>query len=147
MTGPRDVEFRVLGPLEVCVGGQRVELAGPKQRALLALLLANRGEVVPTHHLLAEIWGGETPATEQKALQVGGPRLRRTLDGVEVETRPTGYLLRVPPGSLDLDTFRTLVTEARDAAGRGRPDAAADRLRRGLELWRGPASPAPSPPS
>jgi DNA-binding SARP family transcriptional activator len=139
VTGPRDVEFRVLGPLEVCVGGQRVELAGPKQRALLGLLLAHRGEVVPTHRLLAEVWGGEAPATGQKALHVQVSRLRRALDGVVLETRPTGYVLRVPPGSLDLDTFHTLVTEARAAAGRGRPAAAADGLRRALELWRGPA--------
>ena len=139
MTGPRDVEFRVLGPLEVCVGGQRVELAGPKQRALLGLLLAHRGEVVPIHHLVAEVWGRETPAPGQKALQVQVSRLRRLLDGVGLETRPTGYVLRVPPGTVDLDTFHTLVTEARDAAGRGRPDAAADGLRRALELWRGPA--------
>jgi DNA-binding SARP family transcriptional activator/streptogramin lyase len=139
VTGPRDVEFRVLGPLEVCVGGQRVELAGPKQRALLGLLIAHRGEVVPTHHLLAEVWGGQTPGTGQKALQVQVSRLRGALDGVVLETRPTGYLLRVPPGALDLDTFHTLVTQARDALGRGRPGAAADGLRRALALWRGPA--------
>ncbi len=139
MTGPRDVEFRVLGPLEVCVGGQRVELAGPKQRALLGVLLANRGEVVPTNHLVAEVWDGDPPATGQKALQVQVSRLRRILDGAEVETRPTGYLLRVPTGSLDLDTFHALVTEARDAASSGRPDTAAEGLRRALGLWRGPA--------
>jgi DNA-binding SARP family transcriptional activator len=139
VAGPRDVEFRVLGPLEVCVGGQRIELTGAKQRALLGLLLAHRGEVVPTHHLLSELWGRETPAPGQKALQVQVSRLRRALDGVVLETRSTGYVLRAPPGSLDLDTFHTLVTEARSAAGHGRPDAAADALRRGLELWRGPA--------
>lgn len=139
MAGPRDVEFRVLGPLEVCVGGQRVELTGPKQRALLGLLLAHRGEVVSTHRLLAEVWDGEAPATGQKALHVQVSRLRRALDGVVLETRPTGYVLRVPSGSLDLDTFHALVTQARDAAAHGRPAAAADGLRRGLDLWRGPA--------
>src|SRR5688572_25041506 len=39
------VEFRMLGPLEVVEGDRRRPLGGPKQRAVLAILLLHRGEV------------------------------------------------------------------------------------------------------
>ncbi len=44
------LEFQILGPLVVRVDGAAVSVGGPKQRALLALLLlsANRGGVTRT---------------------------------------------------------------------------------------------------
>ena len=42
------------------------------------------------------------------------------------------------PGELDLQRFETLVEEAQLATAGGDPAAAADALRRGLALWRGP---------
>ena len=53
----------------------------------------------------------------------------------ESRAGPAGYLLRVEPGELDLDRFRTLVAEA---SGADAP-AAAELLRQALALWRGPA--------
>ena len=41
------LEFRILGPLEVLVDGTPARLGGPRQRALLALLLVHANEVVP----------------------------------------------------------------------------------------------------
>src|SRR5439155_16392004 len=46
------VEFSVLGPLEVRIDGRALPLGGPKQRALLALLLLNGNEVVSRDRLL-----------------------------------------------------------------------------------------------
>ncbi len=43
----RGVEFELLGPLRVVEGGRDVTPARPKQRALLAMLLLHREEVVP----------------------------------------------------------------------------------------------------
>ena len=43
----RQLEFRLLGPLEVFDGGSPLPLGPPKQRALLALLLLHAGAVVP----------------------------------------------------------------------------------------------------
>ena len=37
------MEFRILGPLEAWDGGKEIAVGGPKQRALLALLLLRRG--------------------------------------------------------------------------------------------------------
>ena len=43
--------FRILGPLEVQDEGRLVPLGGTKQRAVLAILLLNRGEVVSVDRL------------------------------------------------------------------------------------------------
>jgi DNA-binding SARP family transcriptional activator len=56
------MEFRILGPLEVRNAGSPVRLGGPKQRALLALLLIRGGEVVTTDRLVDELWPERPPA-------------------------------------------------------------------------------------
>ena len=40
------VEFRIIGPLEAVVAGRAVPLGGAQQRALLAVLIVRRGQVV-----------------------------------------------------------------------------------------------------
>ena len=40
------LDYRILGPLEVVDGDRRLPLGGPKQRALLAVLLLHANEVV-----------------------------------------------------------------------------------------------------
>ena len=40
------LQFRVLGPLEVCRDGQPLALGGERQRALLALLLIHANELL-----------------------------------------------------------------------------------------------------
>jgi DNA-binding SARP family transcriptional activator len=49
------VEFRLLGPLEVCRDGEQLVLGGPMQRAVLAILLLHANEVVPRGRLLADV--------------------------------------------------------------------------------------------
>jgi DNA-binding SARP family transcriptional activator len=44
MATPR-IEFRILGPLTVLVDGSPIAIGGPKQRALLALLLISANRV------------------------------------------------------------------------------------------------------
>src|SRR5262245_12730654 len=50
------LEFRILGPLAVRVDGTSVPIGGPKQRALLALLLLNANRVVPRERLIVELF-------------------------------------------------------------------------------------------
>ncbi len=52
------MEFRVLGPLEVWNEGGEVSLAGPKPRALLAVLLLHANEVVPADRLMTTLGRG-----------------------------------------------------------------------------------------
>ena len=130
------MEFRILGPLEVRAGERVVPVGGLRRRAVLGLLLLEANRVVPVDRLVDGVWGDDPPASAQASLQNHLVRLRREL-GDRLVTRPPGYLLRVTPGELDLDTFRHLVGEADGAE----PAAAADRLREALALWRGPGSP------
>ena len=58
--------FGILGPLEVVDQERRVVLGGPKQRALLAILLLRRGEAVSSDRLIDQLWGERPPATAAK---------------------------------------------------------------------------------
>jgi DNA-binding SARP family transcriptional activator/ABC-type branched-subunit amino acid transport system substrate-binding protein len=141
------MQFRILGPLDVAENGHRIDLGGPRQRALFALLLLNANEVVTRNRLIDELWGEEPPASAVKALQANISRLRGSLNGGDgasgsgasrLETHGKGYLLRVEPGELDADRFRTLLEEAKRDLARGEPGPASETLREGLGLWRGP---------
>lgn len=129
------VEFRLLGPLEVTRGRAAVPLAGARQRTLLAFLLLHANELVSRERLVDCLWGERPPETAANALQVAVHGLRRLLGAERVETRGSGYLLRVEPSELDLGRFRELVARARSATG---PAAAAESLGEALALWRGP---------
>ena len=73
------VEFRILGPLEIVEHGRPVLLGAPKVRALLAVLLLHRGEVVSTDRLINALWGERAPATGAKTVQVYVSNLRKAL--------------------------------------------------------------------
>ena len=80
------VEFRVLGPFEVRVEGRALELKRRKQRALLALLMLNAGEVVSTDRLIEELWAGKPPKAAVGSVQNLVSDLRKAL-GRECEAR------------------------------------------------------------
>jgi predicted ATPase/DNA-binding SARP family transcriptional activator len=138
--------FGVLGPLELQVAGQSVPVGGPKQRALLALLLLRHNEVFPRDELVEELWAGKPPSTAVNALQGYVSDLRQAFAAVDAAgfgperlvTRAPGYLLRVDRGELDLDVFEQLSSEAKRALRDRRPAAAASKLRDALDVWRGP---------
>ncbi len=117
------MDFRVLGPLEVVVGGDSLELGGLKQRALLTLLVLEANRTVSRERLIDALWEDEPTATAAKALQVYVSQLRKTLGRDRVVTKPEGYLLRADPDEVDVARFERLV-------GDRRPHDA-------LALWRG----------
>jgi DNA-binding SARP family transcriptional activator len=127
-------EFRILGPLEVSDKGGVVPLGGPKQRAVLALLLLHAGEVVSTDRLIDALWGERPPRTAATSLQNFVSQLRKLFGADIVVTRAPGYGLRLEPNQLDVEIFEGLVRDARraDAGERAR------MLRDALSLWRGP---------
>src|SRR5256714_3917369 len=108
-------EFRILGPLEVADGEEVLPLTGQKQRALLALLLLDAGRVVSTDRLVNALWGEDPPRTASTSLQNFVSQLRKLLGSEALETKAPGYRLRVGPGELDLERFRSLVETARAA--------------------------------
>jgi ABC-type transport system substrate-binding protein/DNA-binding SARP family transcriptional activator len=133
MTEP--IEFRILGPFEAARDGLLLDLPAGKPRALLAVLLLHRGEVVSVDMLVDELWGESPPQTAAKNVQGYVARLRRTLGDGVLSTRTPGYALHLDDGRLDSARFQTLVEQARHE----RPAAASDRLREALGLWRGSA--------
>ena len=131
-------EFRLLGPLEAVVDGTSVPLGAAKQRALLAVLLLHRNQVVSSERLIDDLWEDDPPAQANKTLQVYVSQLRKTLGAERLVTRPPGYELRVEPGELDLERFENLTAEAREKLTAGDPRSAREDLHAALELWRGP---------
>jgi len=117
------MEFRILGPLEALENGKTVELGGAKQRALLAILLLHRNEVVSTDSLIDALWEEDAPETGRKALQVYVSQLRKALGRERLQTTAPGYLLRVAEDELDLERFERL--------------ADAGATEEALALWRG----------
>ena len=132
------MEFRVLGPLEVIEAGRAVELGGPKQRALLALLLLSANRVVPSERLIDDLWDDDPPSTAGAGLHVYVSRLRKSIGPGRVGTEGGGYVLRLGPGELDLERFETIARAGREALASAEPERAARTLRAALDLWRGP---------
>ena len=95
-------EFRILGPLVVRVDGTPVAIGGPKQRALLALLLLSANRVVSIERLADDLYAGAPPVTAVTQVQRLVSELRKLLGADAIETRSPGYVLRVAPGCLDL---------------------------------------------
>ena len=137
-------EFGILGPLEVSRRGRLVPLGGPRQRAVLALLLLEANRVVSLDRLAEDIWGGHPPEGWVTTLQIYVSHLRQALEpgrargaaGEVLVTRNRGYLLRVDPEQLDATRFENGFTAGRAALESGRYAEAAGTLRTALGLWR-----------
>src|SRR4051794_26863041 len=122
--------------------GGHVALGGPKQRALLAMLVLDGNAVVSRDRLIEGLWGERPPSDVEHALDVQVSALRRALAAGEagrLVRRSPGYVLTVRAGEFDLDEFESLATEGRRLRADGHDHAAAEILGRALNLWRGPA--------
>ncbi|MEA2177708.1 MAG: hypothetical protein QOG77_1005, partial [Solirubrobacteraceae bacterium] len=132
-------DFAILGPLEVRRDGEDVALGGPRQRAVLALLLLHANQVVSIERIADALYRGDAPATAVTQVHRQVSELRRLLDPELIETRAPGYRVRVGPDDLDLRRFERLVEGAVGAARDEDHERAASGLRAALGLWRGPA--------
>ncbi|GAA3517323.1 DNA-binding SARP family transcriptional activator/tetratricopeptide (TPR) repeat protein [Streptosporangium album] len=138
------VLIRVLGSFGAEVNGESVPLGGPRQRGVLALLVAARGQVVSVDRMIEDLWRGEPPSRALASLQAYVSNLRRLLEPGRPPRTPArllvsaspGYALRLPPKSVDAWRFEDLLDEARTLT---EPQAARARLAEALGLWQGPA--------
>jgi YVTN family beta-propeller protein len=119
------MQFAILGTVEATSDGRRLEIGGPKQRSLLAILLLHANDVVSRDTLIEGLWGDRPPGGPRDALDSYISRLRRVLGDDRVSRRSSGYALRVEPGELDVHRFEKLVAEG--------------DLTAALAVWRGPA--------
>ncbi|WP_344450232.1 AfsR/SARP family transcriptional regulator [Actinocorallia aurantiaca] len=140
------VRFGVLGPVSAEVDGRPARLGGPRQRAVLAVLLIARGRVVSAEQIVSAVWEGLAPPSPT-TLQAYVSELRKALEpGREVRApgrllvrEGPGYALRAAPADVDAECFTDLAARGRRAMEAGEHEKAEDLLGRALELWRGPA--------
>ncbi|WP_244204396.1 AfsR/SARP family transcriptional regulator, partial [Streptomyces africanus] len=113
------------------------DVASPKSRVLLAALLLDAGRVVSVESLKDALWGGAPPVSAQASLHNHVARLRRLLDDPErLRTVPSGYVLRVDEGELDVHVFETRVAAARAAHAGQEWERVVRECAAALGLWR-----------
>jgi DNA-binding SARP family transcriptional activator len=128
------MRVRLLGPVDIVVGGQPRPVSGARRRAVLAMLALHRGEIISTDRLADVLWGDHPPATPLNTLQSHISYLRRVFGSRQaIVPQSPGYLL--DPARIDTD-----VAEAEHLieAGRHTPGPPGTvLLRDALALWRG----------
>nr|WP_051865077.1 BTAD domain-containing putative transcriptional regulator [Streptosporangium roseum] len=128
------------------VGDSPLRITAPKQRTVLAMLLARAGYVVPIRSLVTEVWDEHPPRSAVANLRTYLMQLRRMLPPSEnpavepLVTSDAGYLLRVEPAEFDLFQFEALSALGRQALARRDLVTAQDAYTRALALWRGGAA-------
>ncbi|MFJ9627119.1 BTAD domain-containing putative transcriptional regulator [Streptomyces sp. NPDC101175] len=118
-------------------------LGAPRQRAVLALLIAARGTVVPVDRMTDALWRGAPPNRATVSLHTYVSHLRRALEpdrpprtpATVLVTSPPGYALRLAEDAVDAWRFETRVARARHAPA----EEARALLAEALAWWRGPA--------
>ena len=134
------MRFGVLGPVVIDPPGDS-GLGGPRQRRLLAALLAERNRIMSADRLAEIVFVGEPTEAAAATLRTYVARLRRTLGGhdARIETAAPGYRLDVGSGSVDADDFEDALFRTRSLRSEGRIAEALDAVAGGLGLWRGGA--------
>ncbi len=137
-------EIRVLGPLEVRWGGQRVDVGGLKSRSLIARLLIDRKLVVSVDRLLDSLWNDHPGEGAEIALRSTISRLRKRLRDAGanddlIVTRAPGYMLDAEAETTDVHRFEMMVADGRRQLARRRPMASMRLLREAADMWRGAA--------
>ena len=138
------IGVRVLGPLEVTVDGAPADLGGPRQRCVLARLIAEHGRVVSADRLIEDLYAEEAPPKALAAVQSYVPQLRRALEPGRAARAPAGVLVTSPPGYavrlghnvVDAWSFED---EVHQAVGLDDSAAVHARLSAALVSWRGAA--------
>jgi DNA-binding SARP family transcriptional activator/WD40 repeat protein len=134
------IDFLVLGPIRVVVGGSLAELGGSRQRRLLAVLLVHRNAVVPVDRLVDAVFEGDPPPRAGATLRTYVTRLRRALGDPDALVHDLGgYRLRVRGDDLDVTRFERQARHGRRELEYGDAPAAIATLRRALDCWRGAA--------
>jgi L-glyceraldehyde 3-phosphate reductase len=134
------MRFNVLGPLQITADdGSPVPVGRRLHRCVLATLLLNAGHPCASADLIAALWSEDQPAAPEVSLRSCVYGVRKLLpDASRLRTHPSGYLLEVRPGELDLAEFEDLTRRGREALDRGDPGTAARLLATALGLWTEP---------
>lgn len=140
------IDYQILGPMKVVTAAGAVDVGGPKQRAVLAVLLINANRPITAGQMIDALWGDRPPATATATLQSYVSNLRRALEPNRprrteariLQTNGGGYQLAVDPQQVDAMRFEQSVIEASSLLEVA-PDHCRELLGGALDLWRGPA--------
>lgn len=129
-----ELDFRVLGPVELRVGGELRQLGGRRQRSLAAALVLHANELLSADKLIGCLWGEDPPASARHVLHTYVSQLRTALDGaVALSTREPGYVLEIDDECVDAGRFESRLRAARAAV----PLDGLPLLDAALSEWRG----------
>lgn len=127
------VQFQVLGPLRVETAGEEYALGGPKQRAVLAMLVASAGTPVSTDALIMDVYGADADPKSRRSLQTYISKFRNSFGDV-IRHDNQAYTLSIDPLTIDAKRFERLVHRARMTTD---DVVAAEMLRNALDMWGG----------
>ena len=97
----RGVDFAVLGPVAARHDGRELPLGGPKQRAVLAMLLLRANQVVSRERLIDGLWGARPPPTAAHTWTPTSPASeRRSATGGSRGARPATCFRSTPASSI-----------------------------------------------
>jgi WD40 repeat protein/serine/threonine protein kinase/DNA-binding SARP family transcriptional activator len=136
------LQLGLLGPLLLALEGRRIEVKGPKRRALLVLLALHVGAPLERSRIVEWLWGEPRTGREEATLRVHVSHLRDAIEPVRsgpprvLVTVGSGYLLSPEHVAVDVARFDRLATEGRRLLPTD-PAAAVDHLTRARGLWRG----------
>jgi DNA-binding SARP family transcriptional activator/tetratricopeptide (TPR) repeat protein len=135
----RDLDFRVLGPLEVRRRDTMIEIGTPKQRAILALLLLEANRPVTMRRMVNELWPVGPPPSAVANVTTYLSRLRRQLSpaGCDLVRQAAAYVLHTDAESIDSNRFAGHGARGDDAWRAGHTAAAVRHWQYALDLWRG----------
>lgn len=138
-----DAYYRVLGPIEVYLGDDRVIIDAPISKMILASLILHPNRVLSTDHMILEIWGESPPRRAVATIHVYISRLRKLLVSAGISagvivTRGSGYLMNLSPQQIDAAVFEHLMKVGRKALEDQSYEDASRSFDQALALWRGP---------
>ncbi|MET8042609.1 BTAD domain-containing putative transcriptional regulator [Micromonospora sp. NPDC005215] len=132
----------MLSPLEVYAGSRRLPIGGPRQRAILSILLINRNQISSVEEIIDKVWHGAPPSTGRTQVAICVAALRKTFrtagcDEDVIVTVAPGYMLSTRGHRVDAEDFLERVAEAESLDREGQPERAAQIFEGALQLWRG----------
>jgi len=141
-TGDDAVQFGVLGPVRMRVGGALVPLGTPKQRVVLAVLIVNANRPVGIDTLIGAAWDQRPPQGARATLHAYISNLRRLMGSAGVDrsvlaNTPPGYQLSIGDDQYDFGRFITEKNAGVQAAAAAHFEEASRHLSAALAQWRG----------
>ena len=134
------LEFRILGPLEV-ERGNPVPVGAGREAALLGALLLRPNRTVSTDSLIEALWDEGPPASAREMIRIYVARLRKDLRragaGDAIATVAGGYAINIGDATLDASRFEQLRAEGLAASAAGDAERAVTTLAQAAALWRG----------